>query len=335
MEEKAIESKRKDWLEARRHGIGASDAASIMGYGFGSPLRVWLSKVHPEMLEEEDNSELLAFGNDVEPAISRAYERSTGRSIRPYCSADYGIAIHPKYPEIICTPDRIESSGERLVQLKWETRFADKFGDPGTDQVPDAYLIQCAHEMACVGCDLEDIATMHAGPPVLIYPLRRDPGLEKVVIDACRAFWADYVVTKREPPIDASKDWASYIERKWPESKNPLLKVGFESNQLGYCTAVSLEESLRILAQHQEKVDGLKNVLKQLIGDADGIEGDFGKITWRKSKDTVADVTNWKEVAESVSGFVPASAWASALESNTLKNVVLRKGSRRFLTSFK
>lgn len=322
---------RKDWLEARRKGIGASDVSSIMGYGYGSPLRVWLSKVHPELLEEEENRELLEFGLDVEPAIARAYSRATGLEIKTYFGRN-GIAVHPQYPEILCSPDRITSEHDRLVQLKWESSFSDKFGEPGTDQVPDAYLIQCAHEMAVVGCEFEDIATMHAGPPLLIYPLRRDPELEKVVIDAARAFWADYVLTKKEPPIDASKDWAMYIEKRFPEHSGKMLAVSDES--IGH-DLMMLHHNCDYIEQLETETEKLKNRLKQFIGDADGIEGDFGRITWRKSKDTVADVTNWKEVAESVSGFVPASAWASALESNTLKGVVLRKGSRRFVKNFK
>ena len=327
-----INPERKTWLEARRKGIGASDAASIMGCGYGSPLKVWLSKVHPEMLEEEDNRELLEFGLDVEPAIARAYERTTGRKIRPYMSGENGIAVHPQYPEIICTPDRIEADGTRLVQLKWESRFAEKFGDPGTDQVPDAYLIQCAHEMAVVGCEFEDIATMHAGPPVLIYPLRRDPELEKIVIDACRAFWADYVITKREPPIDASRDWAAYIEKKFPENRGEIIKTTPESNK----TCAMLGPVLDALKESESAVEEVKNTIKYLIGDADGIEGEFGRITWRKSKDTIEDVVDWQDVAEqmAIERFTP-DRFKEIIEDHTLKDVVLRKGSRRFVTKFK
>lgn len=328
---KEINPDRKAWLERRRKGIGASDAASIMGYGFGSPLKVWLSKVHPELLEEEENRELLEFGLDVEPAIARAYSRVTGREIKTYFGQN-GIAVHPQYPEILCSPDRITREHDRLVQLKWESRFADKFGEPGTDAVPDAYLIQCVHEMAVVGCEFEDIATMHAGPPVLIYPLRRDPELEKIVIDACRAFWADYVLTKREPPIDASRDWAAYIEKKFPENRGEIIKATPE--QALACRLCV--DAMRVLEGAEDDVEAIKNQIKSLIGDADGIEGQFGKITWRRAKDTVEDVIDWQDVAEQMAiERFERERFREIVAANTQRGVITRQGSRRFLAKFK
>lgn len=328
---KEVNADRKAWLEARRRGIGASDAASIMGYGFGSPLKVWLSKVHPELLDEEENRELLEFGLDVEPAIARAYSRATGREIKTYFGQN-GIAVHPQYPEILCSPDRITREHDRLVQLKWESRFADKFGEPGSDQVPDAYLIQCAHEMAVVGCEFEDIATMHAGPPVLIYPLRRDPDLEKIVIDACRAFWADYVLTKKEPPIDASRDWAAYIEKKFPENRGEIKKATPEQEVA--CAIFGAKTD--VLKDDEERLEKARNEIKSLIGDADGIAGDFGRILWRKSKDTVEDVVDWQNVAEQMAiERFDRERFREIVETNTQRGVVTRKGSRRFVAKFK
>lgn len=322
---------RREWLEARRKGIGASDVASIMGYGYGSPLKVWLSKVHPEMLEEEDNKELLEFGLDVEPAIARAYSRATGRKIVDI--SGYDIVSHPKYPEVFCTPDLFTAEEpRRLVQLKWQSKFTDKFGSPGTDEVPDGYLIQCAQEMAVVGVEFEDIATLHAGPPVLIYPLRRDPDLEKVVIDAARAFWADYVLTKKEPPIDASRDWAQYIEKRWPKNKEELQEAGpMEKVGRRLCKVKSL------LSRLHEKEDELENRIKRYIADADGIEGDFGRITWRRSKDRKEDVVDWEAVvAALILNFdIPDQQVQIILDHNTQRDVIVRKGSRRFVTNFK
>lgn len=322
---------REAWLEQRRKGIGASDAAAVMGLDpYRSPLDVWLSKVHPEMLPEPENEELLQFGLDVEPAIAGAYERATKRQLQTVTPA---IVHHQRYPEILCSPDRITmTGGPRLVQLKWESKFADKFGDPGTDQVPDAYLIQCAHEMSCVGCDFEDIATMHAGPPVLIYPLHRDRELEKEIIERLRAFWADYVLKDIEPPVDSSAAWSGYLERKFPENRGEIVQVDRGTEFTWADDLINIRYQREVIKRYEAE---LENKIKSFIGNRDGITGDFGTITWRKCKDTVEDLTDWKGLAEQLaSSYLPKDAdrqWPDLVEAFTQKSIVTRKGSRRFL----
>lgn len=274
---------RQDWLAERRKAITASDAAAILGLNPSRPpIAVWIEKMHPEMVENSDIQELLDFGLDVEPALARAYERKTGLKIeRP----GFELVHHDKYPEISCTIDGISRDPRKLVQFKWETRFSDKFGAPNTDEVPDAYLIQCGVEMAVWGCEFDDIATMHAGPPLLIYPLHRDLELENMVVDRLRAWWSDYIINKREPAIDASHDWSAYLGKKYPRPSGKMQTLDGAPESIVQAVPV-LRDARKLIKAKQEEYDQAANLLKDFIGEADGLVlPDGARIMWTAVKE--------------------------------------------------
>lgn len=277
---------REQWLAERRKGLGSSDAAAVLGLNpFKSALTVWLEKLHPDMLPEPENRELLDFGNDVEPAIARAYERATGRAVTMPNGLPF---VHPEFPELMASPDRMVANfsvEKRLVELKWESKFSDKFGAPGSDEVPDAYLIQAAHQMAVLGCDWCDIASMHAGPPVLIYPLHRDKELEKEIIQRERHWWATYIVADQEPPITGDPAWAKYLAQKYPSNRGEIVKVTNEEVEREVHELIAIRRNMKTIEARESE---LESIIKNYIADRDGITGEWGTITWRKGKDQEA-----------------------------------------------
>src|SRR5262245_42032680 len=69
------------FLEARRSGLGSSDAAAILGASpFASPLDVYLAKLG---LAESEQTEAMRFGQLLEPIVIAEYERETGRTLAP------------------------------------------------------------------------------------------------------------------------------------------------------------------------------------------------------------------------------------------------------------
>lgn len=324
---------RDEWLKERRKHIGASDAAAILGLDpHRSPLDIWLEKVRPEMVDAPADEDFLEFGTDVEPAIERRYVKETGRAVYHPSPA---IIVHPKFPELACTPDGLSDSPDPIVvEYKFE-RYSDNFGDPGSDQIPDHFLTQVSHQMACTGRDRADLALMHGAPPIRIYRAYRDHELERILIDRLRAWWADYVVKEVEPPIDSSDTWSSYLAKKYPANRGEIVKVEDSATiaAIGY-----LRGQLESLKSFEADIEKVKNELKALIGENDGlITPDGTKITWRKSKDTVEDVTDWKAVAERFAaylcdghGYEPERIKAE-IERATTHGVVTRRGARKFI----
>lgn len=323
---------RQEWLSERRKGIGASEAAAILGLNpHMTPLEVWLSKVNPEMLPERKDEDFLEFGTEVEGPIERRYIRDTGNQVYHPTPA---IIVHPKYPELICTPDGMCDSPEKIVvEYKFE-RFSDNFGDPGTDEIPEHFLIQGSHQMACSGRNRVDFGVLHGAPPIRIYRAYRDLELEAQLIERLRGWWSDYVVKQVEPPIDSSTAWADYLKRKHPRNTAPMLTA--EAGSSIEDSVVTLKRYIRDMEQEQARVETLKNEVKAFIGDNDGLLlPDGSKVTWRRDKDSTADVTDYgKVVGELIEcGLVKLTEVQEFIHKHTRIGVVTRKGARKFIIS--
>ena len=332
---------RKDWLEKRRNGLGGSDAAAILGLDpFRSAMSVWISKCRPELLEPE-YAQWLSIGTKIEPVIDSLYQEATQTiTVKPE-----DIIRHPLYPEIAGTPDRL--SIDKVVELKNETQYMDRYGDFGTDAVPDHVLAQVAVYMSITGKNSADVAVLHAGSRFGVYTIRRDMQLEKEIIDRLRSWWADYVLTKREPPIDASEDWAQYIEKLHPKQTSMMLTLSSVSDSNIVNDVLNLKAVRHSIELQQEYEGRYENKIKAFIGENEGIQGDFGSITWRKAKDQKQDVTNYPAVIEEFKYAFRTAGLDSAMseqivknmdgiiEAHTQRDVIVRKGSRRFVPKFK
>ena len=271
---------RDEWLSQRKVGIGGSDAAAILGLSpWKSPLDVWLDKTGraPAMTVDPDREDLLYLGQVLEPAIAAMYERKTNRELVQV----KGIVRHSEYPCIIGTPDRLVVGERRGVELKSEHAFVDKFGDPGTDEVPEYYAVQCMQYMAIEEFDAWDLALLHGGAKFAIYTLNRNREVEIEMIRLLCDWWDRHVVADVPPPIDGSESATRYLANEFRRNARPLA----DANEVE--TKLALELG-RIRAQFAELEDYkklLENRIRQAIGDRDGIRGSFGKVTWKRTKD--------------------------------------------------
>ena len=322
-------------LEARRKGIGASEAAAVLGLNpHMSPIDVWVSKVHPELQSPRDDEDFLNFGTEVEASIERRYIRDTGNWVyRP----NPAIVIHPKYPELICTPDGLCDSPEKIcVEYKFE-RFSDNFGDPGTDEIPEHFLIQGAHQMACTGRERVDFGVLHGAPPIRVYRAHRDLELERELIERLRAWWADYVLKDVEPPIDASSGWGKYLKAKFPRHEGEMLRITDGEEDSAIRDAVeSLKRIKIVIEKHTETMEQYKNIIRAFIGENPGIYlPDGSKVTWKKDKDSIEDVTDWETIARHLAAGIDREYVEKLIASNTTFGVVRRKGARKLILTEK
>jgi putative phage-type endonuclease len=324
-------SARAMWLEGRRRGIGGSDAAAILGLDpWRSGLDVWISKVKPLPAEPTADEKFhLRLGKLLEPVIAGLYESETDREI---LALEPEIVEHMLYPELIGTPDRIVVGEKRVVELKSEHQFADKFGDPGTDQVPDHYLVQCAHYMAVTDLDRCDVAVLHGGAKFAIYQLRRDLELERSMIEQLREWWNAYVVKKVEPPLDASESWGNYLATKYPFNRAPMLEVTPAEYPDLIRHVYNVLNFQELLKDFKTKLEASKSAIKASIRENDGYFGTWGKITWRTCKDSTATVCNYEKLFHHIAktfGFTPRAQ--DELVDQFMETIVTKKGGRRFV----
>jgi putative phage-type endonuclease len=322
-------SARASWLEGRRLGMGGSDSPAILGLDpWRSPLDIWRSKVEPAP-PTADEIFLFKLGHLLEPVIAGLYTEETEREC---FSPVPEIVQHLKFPEIIGSPDRLAPKDGRVIELKSEHQFADKFGDPGSDQVPDHYILQAAHYMAVTDLDRCDVAVLHGGFRFAIYQLRRDLDLERSMIEQLREWWNAYVVKKVEPPLDASESWGNYLATKYPFNRGPVLKVDENSNPALMRHVFNVLNYGDLIRDSKTKLTGAQSEVKAFLAENDGIVGPWGKITWRLCKDSTATVINFEKVlAQLAILYKIPELEITELREKCMESVITKKGGRRFV----
>lgn len=320
---------RAEWLEERRKGIGGSDVSAILGLNpWKKPIDVFLEK--KGLLEDtlDPNRQfLMQLGQDLEPVIARLYERQTQKKLTLPFPVRW---VHRTCPVLGATPDRFIEGESVGVELKSESQFSDKFGDPGTDEVPAHYLLQVAHYMNVLDYDSWDIALLHAGTTFAVYTVKRDKELEAAVTEKLLAWWDKYIVKDTPPEVDGSEGWSKYLKKKFPVNTGAMLKATDEESKM--------VDLLRMARYAREKYDAhakeIENRLKYLIGEHEGITGSFGKITWKKTKDT--ESVDWELAYKDFLGLVAPAIPIEMLEkAATIQGIhtMPRQGVRRFLLS--
>lgn len=291
-------------VDMRRTGIGASEIGAVAGLSpYAGPLDIYLRKLG---LVEDEAGESALWGQRLEPLIAQEYERRTGIKLR-----DGDTFRHHEHAWILASPDRI--ADDRLVECKTASlRVAHRWGDPGTDQVPEEYLAQVMWQMLVTGKRLADIALLLGGQEFRIYTVSWDADLAGLLVERGNAFWHDHVLAGLPPAAGSEKAMSAWLRRQHPEHKEPI-RLATEGEQ----------SLLRQLAEARARANAAEEAkklieakVKQAIGDAEGIAASFGRVTWKKNKDSKK--VDWKAVAEA----------AGASEDLIEKNTTIRPGPR-------
>jgi len=200
---------RAEWLEARRRGIGGSDAAVVLGLSrWKTPYQLWQEKTGL-IADDDKDTPVMYWGRTLEAVIRAHYQTATGL----YIEVPPKQLRHPENNWMIANVDGLTSNG-KILEIK-TARTADGWGEEGTDEVPDAYALQVQHYMAVTGRKMADIAVLIGGSDFRIYSIGADVQLQSDLIKAESAFWE--LVQKRAPP-----EIISYEEARQRWAHNPI-----------------------------------------------------------------------------------------------------------------
>lgn len=186
------------WLEARKHGIGSSDASAVCGCNqYRTAYEVYMEKTG--QLPAVPMNAAMEWGLRLEPAIAQAYQDRQGIAI----VKGPPMVPHPECEFMFANPDWLAADQSRIVELKtagiWS---ADQWGDQGTDEIPEAYLVQVQYQMLVLGIPLADVAVLIAGQDFRVYHVERNAAIAGYIEDLVCQFWD--MVQRREPP---EPDW--------------------------------------------------------------------------------------------------------------------------------
>jgi len=261
---------RAAWLDARKKGIGGSDAGVIVGLNrWKSPFALWLEKtgqMEPDSLED---NEYVYWGNVLEETVAREFTLRTGKKVRR-C----GLLQHDEIPFLLASVDRLVVGENAGLECKTANGFAAKDWDG--DNVPDSYYVQCQHYMLVTGAERWYIACLIGGNHFVMQTIERNEDDIKALLEAEKEFWQK-VTTGEMPDVDGSEDCARALAEKF---KGGLPAIELPSSADGIFSEIdTLTESAEsIKMQIEEK----KNELRKLLGDAEaGTTATGRKVTWK------------------------------------------------------
>lgn len=309
-------------LEMRRTGISASEIAAVAGISpWDTPLGIWQKKIFPA--EERAETNAMKFGNYVEDSIAAWYSDETGtRLLRSRTRR------HPKIHWMLATPDRtavVDGRQARLVECKSiGPKTSDDWGENPED-IPDYYRAQIEWQMEVTGMEECDVAALFlTSRDFKIYRVRRNEVLSRQLIKIGQAFWYNHVLSEVPPPLDATEATRRYLLGKYPANRrNELVAAPAEAEAL----AREYKSAMADSKAADERKELAKHRLCELIGDADGILGPWGRATWKLDRQGRVE---WKGLAETL-----LTAYGDEKQRNLYVEDHRGKPDRRFLVNVK
>jgi putative phage-type endonuclease len=270
---------RKQWLEARRQGIGGSDAPVVLGLSpWKSPLALWAEKTGLAEPEDISEKEYVEWGHILEEPIARKYVQLTGRTLIDH-GRHYIFRNWPLRDYMICTIDREimpapDKPGPGILSIKTVAAF--KSGE-WEEEPPLMYQVQIQHEICVTNHEWGSFAVLIGGQKFGWCDAERNQRFCSYLIEKEEEFW-DGVIRGIPPEPDASDSTREALRRMYPEDTGESIELPPE--------AITWDEQLQfakaeIKAAEQRKQEA-ENKLKAAIGNATiGILPGGGGYSWR------------------------------------------------------
>ena len=267
--------------------LGGSDAPAIVGMSRWKRAIDIYSRVVDGV--EQDQTPAMRRGLRLEPYVREVYQEETGATLLGPKSLEF-----PGRPFLRASLDDLaDRDGERrVVELKTASWHMAKEWDG--EEVPTEYLLQVQWYLRASGLSTADLAVLFSIDDVRIKTVHADAELQDMLVDAACRFWVDHIQKRVPPPPDASESYRSYLARRFPKPTHDVLQSTPQIDAL----AVRLREAQARFESVSDEIEQAQNALKAVIGDAEGVHGRWGKISWRSNRDYTR--TDWKELAQSL-----------------------------------
>lgn len=266
----------QEQLEQRLHGIGSSDLSAIVGENpYRNASAVWLEK--RGLAEPFDGNDATWLGSEMEPVIAKRYTLETGAKLEP----GPGTVAHRSTPWALATTDYERVDRSRIVEAKWVGMRTMPHWTMDADGAPVYVQIQTQWQMFCRDFALADVAVIFgATAEFRIYEFTRDEAMIGSLVAIAGKFWRDHVIARVPPAVDGSESARAVLSSLYPSNRKPLKPAPVGADEWFY-RRIRAAEAGKVA---EAEVDLCTNKLIEMIGDADGITGGFGAVTFKMTK---------------------------------------------------
>lgn len=287
-----------DFHARRQSGLGGSEAAVVCGLNrYRSIIDLYMTKTGMNTGEPDEMTGPQEWGHRLEDVVIDKFQEESGLEIVDR----QRFFRNPMYPFVICHVDGIvyqtngvspDEKAELDVAYVFEAKTANAYmakdwGESGTDNVPQEYLIQCQHNILAaeeLGIPVAGayLAVLIGGNDYRQYFIPRNERLMKDLLSVEADFWRR--VEEKDPPeLDGSAATAKYLAATYPANVSELMVEATPGLDVEVRTLQNLTNQAKEL---DEQIEGIRNRVKDAIGDNAGMDGTDWRITWKKNKDS-------------------------------------------------
>lgn len=281
---------RETFLEVRRHGIGGSDVAPILGLSkFRTALDVFNDKT--SNAEQQEETEAMHWGTLLEDVVAKEFAARTGLKVQRItktlrkgeggwmvANIDRAI-VNPKiagkvmYSKLSVGP---MITTDTILECKTCNAFAAKEWGPSQEEdivagrepttehkIPVYYETQVQWYMGVTGAKVCYVAVLIGGSDYRMYRVDRDDDVIQALVNACSKFWFENV-KKGVPPAPQTADETVAL---FPKDNGEMVEA---TNEVAAKVGDLINLEARIKALSEEK-DAIKDFLCATIGEKTGI----------------------------------------------------------------
>lgn len=280
---------RQEWLRERKNYLGGTDLAAICGLSpYRTALDVYLDKTSDDIAENTNSA--MRWGSLLEDVIAKAYSEDTGYDV----TIEPNTIYHPSIKFLGANIDRWANNKTHILECKTAGFTKSKeWGDSGTDQIPESYLIQVAYYAAICNVSKVDIAVLIGGQDFRIYTYVKNNNLEDKLIKIACNFWYNHVEKKIAPKCVNTKDTFNLFPQS--NSKEITAKEGILAKLEELKKARLSEEEI------QKTIERLKVEIQEFMQDYDVLIDNNGNViaTWKNTAPrTCFDLKRFKDEAK-------------------------------------
>ncbi len=323
--------------------VSASEAPAIVGkHSFVSALDVWALKVGITQYNESEPNEVQQMGLALEGGICQMIGWKEQRDIRVNPPGAEQRTIRSRTLDLVsATPDGfmvrrgdppLTGVAEAVLEAKYvaSPKRAKLWLDPADhpDGIPQETLIQVHWQMAALGVKEAYVGALVWGR-LKHYRIPWSQPLFDAVMQRVEEFWERYVIKEEPPPATETSKKA--LARVYPTHEGEVFLAATEEID-GYFRELNTDRQIIEMWKKQEAL--VENQIKEYILKAPGVEGDWGRCTWKKSKDSESwDAKKLVALVKSLKvGLFPA--YGAELEDRLAACKKTKKGSRPFVFTY-
>lgn len=288
MARKVLDTKkanRNDWLEARKRGIGGSDAGTIMGMNpYSSLIKLYADKTG--LSTDKEDNEAMRLGRDLEQYVAMRFSEETGKSVRNdnfmYCDDEYDF--------IVANIDRRVVGENAGLECKTMGSSSAKFDFAG-GEIPAHYYAQCQHYMMVMGWERCYLAILVLQRGIHIKAIDRNEEFIKSLRTSEIAFWKGFVEPGIMPQPDGSDSSLELLRELYPTSKpqTEMEIYGLDEMVEEYLAAGDLK------SHYEELQNEVKARICAKLGDTEIGTGDRYAVSWKSQSKVSLDTKKLQE----------------------------------------